>query len=99
MALQPPPHLLTTLPAPAGGGRCVRPDIAAGVGREDELATIIAGTREDWSGGARTLTPRESIREPNGTLWVRGLSSIRTGDQAWLRTDEGAGGPPAAADT
>ena len=25
MALQPPPHLLTTLPAPAGGGRCVRP--------------------------------------------------------------------------
>ena len=21
-ALQPPPHLLTTLPAPAGGGRC-----------------------------------------------------------------------------
>ena len=24
-ALQPPPHLLTTLPAPAGGGRCVRP--------------------------------------------------------------------------
>ena len=25
MALQPPPHLLTTLPAPAGGGRCVCP--------------------------------------------------------------------------
>ena len=24
-ALQPPPHLLTTLPAPAGGGRCVHP--------------------------------------------------------------------------
>ena len=24
-ALQPPPHLLTTLPVPAGGGRCVHP--------------------------------------------------------------------------
>ena len=28
-ALQPPPHLLTTLPAPAGGGRCVRHATAA----------------------------------------------------------------------
>ena len=30
-ALQPPPHLLTTLPAPAGGGRRVRPDALAPV--------------------------------------------------------------------
>ncbi len=37
----------------------------------------IAGTREDWPGGARTLTPREPTREPNGTLWS-GPSSIRT---------------------
>ena len=45
------------------------------------------------------LTAARRVLKPNGTLWVRGLSSIRTGDQAWLRTDEGAGGPPAAADT
>ena len=37
----------------------------------------IVGTREDWPGGARTLTPREPTREPNGTLWS-GPSSIRT---------------------
>ena len=37
----------------------------------------IAGTREDWPGGARTLTPREPTREPNGTIWS-GPSSIRT---------------------
>ena len=30
---------------------------------------IIAGTREDWPGGVRTLIPREPTREPNGTLW------------------------------
>ena len=37
-----------------------------------ELAVVIAGTREDWPGGARTLTPRESTREPNGrTLGFR----------------------------
>ena len=67
----------------AGGGRRVRPDMLQGsaVMTSGELAIVIAGTREDWSGGARTLTPRESSREPNGTLWF-GVSSIRTGDQS-----------------
>ena len=37
-----------------------------------ELASVIAGTREDWPGGPRTLTPREPTREPNGTLWFGG---------------------------
>ena len=42
-ALQPPPHLLTTLPAPAGGGRRVRPCQSAdprvqlGLGHQDRL--------------------------------------------------------------
>ena len=31
---------------------------------------VIAGTREDWPGGAQTLTPRDPTREPNGRiLW------------------------------
>ena len=37
-----------------------------------ELATVIVGTPKDWPGGARTLTPRESTRESNGTPLVRG---------------------------
>ena len=38
-----------------------------------ELAMIvIEGRREDRPGGARTLTPREPTREPNGTPLVRG---------------------------
>ena len=41
----------------------------------------IAGTREDWPGGARTLTPREPTREPNGILWS-GPSSIRTASRS-----------------
>ena len=36
-----------------------------------ELAIVIEGTREDWPGGARTLTAREPTREPNGTFWFR----------------------------
>ena len=31
---------------------------------------VIAGTREDWPGGAQTRTPRDPTREPNGQiLW------------------------------
>ena len=37
-----------------------------------ELAIVIAGTRGDWPGGARTLTPREPTREPNVDPLVRG---------------------------
>ena len=34
-----------------------------------EMAIVIEGTREDWPGGAITLTVREPTREPNGTFW------------------------------
>ena len=57
-----------------------------------ELVSVIAGTREDWPGGARTLTPRESTREPNGTLGFR-AELDPDGDQVWFRTDEDAVGP------
>ena len=46
-----------------------------------ELAIVIEGTREDWPGGARTLTAREPIREPNGTFWF-GAELGPAGDQA-----------------
>ena len=39
-ALQPPPHLLTTLPAPAGGGRCVGP------GRQPRAREVALGSRQ-----------------------------------------------------
>ena len=44
-ALQPPPHLLTTLPAPAGGGRCEAPDgqRLAGAYFRDRLARPASG--------------------------------------------------------
>ena len=52
----------------AGGGRRVRPDMLQGsaVMTSGELAIVIAGTHEDWSGGAMTLT-RARVH-PNGTL-------------------------------
>ena len=48
------------------------------------MAIVIAGTREDWPGGPRTLTPREPTREPNGTLWF-GAELDPDGDQVWFR--------------
>ena len=56
------------------GGRRVRPYLLQGSAgmASGELASVIAGTREDWLGGARTLTPRESTREPNGDPRVQG---------------------------
>ena len=76
------------------GGRRVRPDLLQGVGRWPAASwrAVIAGTREDWPGGARTLTPRESTREPNGTL-AFGAELDHAGDQVWFRTDEDAVGP------
>ena len=73
-----------------------------------ELAVVIAGRREDWPRGARTLTPREPTREPNGTLWFGAdldpdgsqvaspMSRARPGNAppgSWPAT----GGPPSAA--
>ena len=49
-----------------------------------ELAIVIAGRREDWPRGARTLTPREPTREPNGTLWF-GADLDPDGSQVWFR--------------
>ena len=56
-----------------------------------ELAIVIEGTREDWTGGARTLTARDSTREPNGTFWF-GAQLDPAGDQVWLRITEDAVG-------
>ena len=53
-----------------------------------ELAIVIEGRREDWPGGARTLTPRDPTREPNGTLWFG--AELPAGDQVWFRIAEEA---------
>ena len=53
-----------------------------------ELAVVIEGTREDWPGGARTLTPRYPTREPNGTFWFG--AELPAGDQVWFRIAEEA---------
>ena len=40
---------------------------------------VIEGTRGDWPNGARTLSPRDPCREPNGqTFWFGAPSSTRT---------------------
>ena len=52
-----------------------------------EQAIVIAGRRDDWPGGPRTLTPRRATREPNGTLWF-GAELDGSGDQVWFRIDE-----------
>ena len=52
------------------------------------LAVVIEGTREDWPGGARTLTPRYPTREPNGTFWFG--AELPAGDQVWFRIAEEA---------
>ena len=52
------------------------------------MAIVIAGTREDWPRGARTLTPHDPTREPNGrTLWF-GAELDPDGSQVWFRIDE-----------
>ena len=56
-----------------------------------EMAIVIEGAREDWPGGARTLTAREPTREPNGTFWF-GAELDPDGDQVWFRIAEEAVG-------
>ncbi len=59
------------------------------------MAIVIEGTREDWPGGARTLTAREPTREPNGTFWFGAeLDPDPDGDQVWFRIAEEAVGRP-----
>ena len=63
-----------------------------------ELAIVIAGRREDWPRGARTLTPREPTREPNGTLWF-GADLDPDGSQVWFRITATGRRPDAGEDT
>ena len=57
---------------------------------DDEPAIIIEGTRGDWPGGARTLTPREPCLEPNGqSVWF-GADLDPDGSQVWFRIASGA---------
>ena len=51
-----------------------------------ELAIVIAGRREDWPGGARTLTPRDPQpgRRTGRTLWF-GAELDPDGSQVWFR--------------
>ena len=51
----------------------------------DGSTIVIEGSRGDWPGGARTLTPRESFLEHNGqTLWF-GADLDPDGSQVWFR--------------
>ena len=76
--LQPPPHLLTTLPAPAGGGRCVchgTPATAAGDGRGGGLtgcphSMTVAGLML-----ARSDPPRRRPRWRPG-IWSSGTAAL-----------------------
>ena len=54
---------------------------------DDDAAIVIAGLRDDWPDGPRTLRPRPATREPNGTLWF-GAELDGSGDQVWFRIDE-----------
>ena len=46
---------------------------------------VIEGTLGDWPNGARTLSPRDPCREPNGqTLWF-GAEFDPDGSQVWFR--------------
>ena len=49
----------------------------------DGPTIAIEGTREDWPGGARTLTPRDPSREPNGQTFWFGAELAPGGIQLW----------------
>ena len=46
---------------------------------------VIKGRREDWPGGARTLTPRDPGREPNRQTFWFGAELDPDGSQVWFR--------------
>ena len=46
---------------------------------------VIAGTRRDWPGGARTLTPRDPGREPNRRNFWFGADLDPDGNHVWFR--------------
>ena len=45
---------------------------------------VIKGRREDWPGGARTLTPRDPCREPNRQTFWFGAELDQDGNQVWF---------------
>ena len=48
----------------------------------DGPTTVIEGTREDWPGGARTLTLRDPSRKPNGHTFWFGAELAPDGNQS-----------------
>ena len=58
-------------------------------------AIVIEGTREDWPGGPRTLTPLDPAREPNRqTFWFG--AELAPGRQPGVVPDHPGGHPPDA---
>ena len=55
---------------------------------------VIEGKRDDWPGGARTLTPRDPYREPNRqTYWFGAELDPGAPNQVWV-PDHLGGHPP-----
>ena len=48
-------------------------------------AIVIEGTREDWPGGPRTLTPLDPGREPDRPTFWFGAEITPDGNQVWFR--------------
>ena len=46
---------------------------------------VVEGRRENWPGGARTLTPRDPCREPNRQVCWFGAEFDSEGAQVWFR--------------
>ena len=46
---------------------------------------VIEGTREDWPGGPRTLTPLDPNREPNRLTFWFGAELAPAGNQVWFQ--------------
>ena len=72
-ALQPPPHLLTTLSAPAGGGRCVCPVAPWNT----PLAEVNVGERLERRWPRRFLTCLAVARKCRGNARRRGPRGVR----------------------
>ena len=52
---------------------------------------VIEGTREDWPGGPRTLTPRDPSRDPNRQTFWFGAEIDPDDSQVWFRIASEAG--------
>ena len=51
----------------------------------DGSVIVIEGSREDWPGGARTLTPRDPFLEHDGPIVWFGADLAPDGSQLWFR--------------